>query len=1030
MNNQNKNHQLDLAAIRARLQSTRGRTYWRSLEELAETPEFQNILHNEFPKQAAEFTNPVSRRNFLKLMGASLALAGVNACTRQPEEKIFPYVRAPEEIVPGKPLFFATAFLHRGFANGVWVESHDGRPTKVEGNPQHPASLGATDVFAQASVLDLYDPDRSQVVMRAGRISTWEAFLSELAPRLEALRGKQGAGLRFLTETITSPTLAAQIKAMLTAFPQAKWHQYEPTARDNVREGARLAFGADVETQYRFASADVILSLDAEFLVNMPGSLRYAREFADRRRIESGPRKMNRLYAVESSPTLTGGMADHRLAMRASEISDFGYAIAEKLGVSVEAGARSEKRALRSSFFASHEKWIEALVRDLQQHRGTSLVIAGDHQPAEVHALAHAMNHALGNVGATVIYTDPVEAHPVNQIESLRELVNDMQAGVVEMLIILGGNPVFNAPADFNFTESLSKAGFRAHLSMYDDETSEQCHWHIPELHALETWSDARAYDGTVSIIQPLIAPLYGGKSVHELLAVFTGQAGRSSHDIVRDYWKTQRPSVDFEKFWQISLHDGLIAGTALPSKPVSLQFEERRATPPRIESLRKRSGEGEERSTLDASRSSSSQDVEIIFKPDPTIWDGRYASNAWLQELPKTLSRLTWDNAAFISPALAERLSLKNEEVVELKADGRVVQAPVWILPGHADNSITLHFGYGRTRTGRVGSGNGFNAYAVRTSNAMWSAQGVEIRKTGGRYALANTQHHHSMENRNLVRTGTVEEYREHPHFVHEVGHDPKPDITLYPNEHKYEGYSWGMAVDLNSCIGCDACTIACQSENNIPIVGKEQVIVGREMHWIRIDRYYEGDDLDNPDTYHQPVMCMHCDNAPCEVVCPVAATVHGNEGLNEMVYNRCVGTRYCSNNCPYKVRRFNFLQYADKETPSLKLMRNPDVTVRTRGIMEKCTYCVQRINAARIEAKIEDREITDGEVVTACQQVCPTRAIVFGDLNDPNSRVSKLKVSNLNYGLLADLNTKPRTTYLAKLRNPNPEIKEVQNG
>jgi len=1015
MNHQDKKDQLDLAAIRTRLQSMlrqaqqlQGRNYWRSLEELAETPEFQNILHNEFPKHTAEFSNPVSRRNFLKLMGASLALAGVNACTRQPEEKIFPYVRAPEEIVPGKPLFFATAFLHRGFANGVLVESHDGRPTKVEGNPQHPASLGATDVFAQASVLNLYDPDRSQVVMRAGRISTWEAFLTELTPKLEALRSKQGAGLRFLTETVTSPTLAAQMKAVLAAFPQAKWHQYEPTARDNVREGARLAFGADVETQYRFANADVILSLDAEFLVNMPGSLRYAREFADRRRVESGQQKMNRLYAVESSPTLTGGMADHRLSMRAGEVADFAYAVAAALGISVERSAKSEEQ---------NTQWIDALVRDLQQHRGTSLIVADEHQPAEVHALVHAMNHALGNIGATVIYTDPVEANPVNQIESLRELVNDMQAGLVDALIILGGNPVFNAPADFNFTESLSKVGFRAHLSMYDDETSEQCHWHIPELNSLESWSDARAYDGTGSIIQPLIAPLYGGKSAHEVLAVFTDQAGRSSHDIVRDYWKTQRPADDFEKFWQISLHDGLIAGTALSPKSVDLKFEERRA----------KSEERTLRSTLDASRSSASQNLEIIFKPDPTIWDGRYANNAWLQELPKTLSRLTWDNAAFISPALAERLSLKNEDLVELKSDGRTIQAPIWILPGHADNSITLHFGYGRQRTGKVGSGTGFNAYALRTSNAMWSAQAVEIRKTGERYELANTQHHHSMENRNLVRVGTVEEYREHPHFVHEMGHEPAPGLTLYPDEHKYEGYSWGMAVDLNSCIGCDACTIACQSENNIPIVGKEQVIVGREMHWIRIDRYYEGDDLDNPDTYHQPVMCMHCDNAPCEVVCPVAATVHGSEGLNEMVYNRCVGTRYCSNNCPYKVRRFNFLQYNDKETPSLQLMRNPDVTVRTRGIMEKCTYCVQRINAARIEAKKEDREIADGEVVSACQQVCPTQAIVFGDLNDPNSRVSKLKTSNLNYGLLTDLNTKPRTTYLAKLRNPNPEIKEA---
>ncbi len=979
---------LDLAAIRARLETMRGQKYWRSLEELANTEEFQKSVEDEFAPEVVGKVK-LARRDFLKLMGASLVLAGINACTRQPEEKIFPYVKAPEELIPGKPLYFATAVLNGGYANGVLVENHEGRPTKVEGNPQHPASLGSTDIFAQAAVLALYDPDRSQVVTNLGEISTWDAFVTAISTTLEGLRAKQGDGLRILTETITSPTLANQMQKLLAAFPAAKWHQYEPAGRDNAREGSRLAFGEYVETRYRFDQAEVIVSLDADFLIDLPGSLRYARDFAAKRRVHDGQKIMNRLYVVESSPSLTGTMADHRLPMRASEIEIF----ARHLLDAVEGrGTRSEGR---------EAKWMAVLARDLQKHRGACLVVAGEHQPPAVHALAHTMNHALGSVGSTVIYTAPVEANPTHQLQSLRELTADMEAGKVEMLLMLGGNPVFNAPADLNFVGKLAKVKTRIHLSQHDDETSEWCQWHIPEAHLFETWSDARAYDGTVSIIQPLIAPLYGGKSAHEVLAVFTGQAGRSSHDLVRDYWKTQRPSADFEKFWQTSLHDGLIAGTALPAKAVELK------------------------SLLSGVQSPNSEgDIEIIFRPDPHIGDGRFANNGWLQELPKPLTKLTWDNAALVSPKMAERLALANDDVIELKHNERTIKAPVWITPGHPDHAVTVNFGYGRTRVGKVGNGTGFNAYALRTSQTPWFGTGLEIRKTGERYPLAVTQTHHSMENRHLVRSGTLEEFNKHPEFVHEMGHEPPRELTLYP-AHKYEGYLWGMAIDLNSCIGCNACAIACQAENNIAVVGKEQVAVGREMHWIRLDRYYEGD-LDDPATYHQPVPCMHCENAPCEPVCPVGATVHSNEGLNEMVYNRCVGTRYCSNNCPYKVRRFNFLLYSDFETPSLKMLRNPDVTVRSRGVMEKCTYCVQRINHARIEAKKEDREIRDGEIVTACQQVCPTRAIIFGDMNDPNSEVSRLKASKLNYGLLTDLNTRPHTTYLARLRNPNPELEE----
>jgi molybdopterin-containing oxidoreductase family iron-sulfur binding subunit len=999
--NDKANH-LAVAAIRARLETMRGRQYWRSLEELAHTEEFQKSVENEFAPNVVGKVE-LGRRDFLKLMGASLVFAGINACTRQPEEKIFPYVKSPEELIPGKPLYFATAILNGGYANGVLVENHEGRPTKVEGNPEHPASLGATDIFAQAAVLTLYDPDRSQTVANLGIISTWDAFVTAISTALEGLRARKGEGLRILTETITSPTLASQMQALFAAFPAAKWHQYEPAGRDNAREGSRLAFGEYVETRYRFDQAEVILSLDADFLIDLPGSLRYAREFMAKRRVYDGQKEMNRLYVVESSPTLTGAMADHRLSMRAVHIESLiTHAIAAELGI-------IEAPTSRSFLYSSLAEWIAAVTRDLQNHRGRSLVVAGQQQPPLVHALAHVMNHALGNVGTTVIHTDPVEATPINQNASLRELAADMEAGKVEMLLILGGNPVFNAPADLKFAERLAKVKTRIHLGLYDDETSELCHWHIPEAHALETWSDARAYNGTVSIMQPLIAPLYGGKSAHEVLAVFTGQAGRPSHDLVRDYWKTQRASAEFEKFWQTSLHDGFIAGTALPIKSVA----------PRIDNLKTMVVERE--ATVENPLSTPTA-LEIIFKPDPNIGDGRFANNGWLQELPKPLTLLTWDNAALVSPKMAERLGLGTEDVVELKYNERLVKAPVWITPGHPDHSVTVHFGYGRTRAGKVGNGAGFNAYALRTSESPWFATGVEIRKTGERYTLATTQMHHSMENRHLVRIGTLAEFNQHPEFVHETGHEPPRKLTYIDTNTKA---IVGMPIDLNSCTGCNACTIACQSENNIAVVGKEQVATGREMHWIRVDRYYEGN-LDDPATYHQPVTCMHCENAPCEPVCPVGATVHGNEGLNEMVYNRCIGTRYCSNNCPYKVRRFNFLLYADFETPSLKLLRNPDVTVRSRGVMEKCTYCVQRINEARINAKKEDRTIHDGEIVTACQQVCPTQAIVFGDVNNPNSRVSKLKASQLNYGLLTDLNTRPHTTYLARLRNPNPELEE----
>ncbi len=984
--------------------------FWRTLEERADDPAFVEFVHNEFPSQVEAITDPVARRTFLKLMGASLALAGFSACTRQPPEKIVPYVRQPEEIIPGKPLFFATAMPLGGVATGLLVESHEGRPTKIEGNPLHPGSGGAADIFAQAAVLGLYDPDRAQTLTNLGEIRPWSAFLGAIRAALTAQQPLKGAGLRILTESVNSPTLAAQIRDVLARYPSAKWHQWDPASRDNVRAGAKLAFGEYVDAQYRLEAADVVVSLDADFLSSGPGSLRYAKDFAARRRPEHAER-MNRLYAIESMPTSTGARADHRLALKPSRIEQAARRLAAALG----AGGAAPAAPLEGPDGERVAKFIDAVANDLKSHRGASLVIAGECQPPAVHALAHAMNQALDNVGKTVVYTETVEAEPVAQLDSLRDLVSDMSAGKVDLLVILGGNPVYTAPPDLKFADALGKVPLRVHLSLYSDETSALCQWQIPEAHFLESWSDARAYDGTVSIVQPLIAPLYDGRTAHEVLAAMTDRPERSSYDIVREYWSKGNITPEFEASWRRWLHDGVMPDTAYRPRTVT-------ARPPAAAPVQP-----------DEARPG----FELAFRPDPSVLDGRFANNGWLQELPKPITKLTWDNAVFISPATAARLNLANapvmqggehgqiaSDVVELRVNGRTVRGAAFVVVGHPDDAATVYLGYGRTRAGRVGNGAGFDANQLRTAETLAFATGVEIARTGETFPLACTQYHHLMEGRNQVRAVTREEFIRDPKSVRENDETPPRTITLYP-DFKYDGYKWGMAIDVNACIGCNACVVGCQAENNIPVVGKEQVLRGREMHWIRVDTYYRGP-MESPETYFQPVPCMQCENAPCEVVCPVGATVHSHEGLNDMVYNRCVGTRYCSNNCPYKVRRFNFLLYQDWNTPSLKLGRNPDVTVRSRGVMEKCTYCVQRINEAKIEAEKQDRRVADDEIKTACQQTCPADAIVFGDLNDPNSRVARLQAEARNYSLLGELNTRPRTTYLAAVRNVNPELGE----
>jgi MoCo/4Fe-4S cofactor protein with predicted Tat translocation signal len=968
--------------------------FWRSLEELAGAPDFAERVEHEFPRHASVWDDATDRRRFLQLMAASLALAGAQGCSSPPPEPIVPYVRPPVGMTPGVPLYFATAMPAPGGALGVVVTSHMGRPTKIEGNPLHPASLGAASAQAQASVLTMYDPDRSQTARHLGVISTWEAFLEDLRQRKPALG--QGRGLRIVSAPVTSPTLARQRDVLLEKYPGAKWISYDPAGSDAARRGSEAVFGETVQAVYQFSEADVVLSLDADFLTQGGGAVRYCRDFMARRGAESGGGG-NRLYVVESTCTPTGTAADHRLPLRPSDVERFARALAAELGIS-----DTNSDGLPDGV---EPKWLAAVAYDLRANRGKSLVVVGAYQSASVHALGHAINDALGNGGSTVKYTSPIEGD--DDGATLGELVDDLNAGAVELLLLLDVNPVYDAPPKLDFAAALQKAKLAVHYGLYDDETAEFCHWHIPATHYLESWSDQRAYDGTAAIVQPLIAPLYDGKTIHEVVAAVIDDAVQPSYDLVRATWQASFGD-EFEARWTEALRDGVVADSAAEPQSPTLR--------------------GEAVAEFESPAAAEGDQFELAILPDPSIGDGRLANNGWLQELPKPLTKLTWGNAVLMAPATAENLALSTGDVVTLSVGEHSMDGPVCVVPGHPAGSLTCHFGYGRTRAGRVGTGHGFNAYRLRSASADGMVSGVKLAKTGRRAELARTQTHHEIDGRNIVHSATLAQFQKDPHSVlPESAHHPLP--TLLPDMNSSEGFAWGMAIDLTKCHGCNACVVACQAENNSPVVGKDQVARGREMQWLRIDSYYEGAP-ENPEAINQPMLCQHCEKAPCELVCPVAATTHSDEGLNEMTYNRCIGTRYCSNNCPYKVRRFNFLQYQDETTPVLKLLRNPEVTVRSRGVMEKCTYCVQRINHARIDAKKAAVEsggppsIADGSLVTACQQSCPSQAIVFGDVNDPNSRVSKLKADARNYGVLSELGALPRTTYLVRLRNPNPAI------
>ena len=1033
-----------------------GRTYWRSLDELAATPQFKQWVEREFPEGASEWFDPVTRRHFVKIMSASFLLGGlglVGSGCRRPVENLEPFGKMPEDYVYGMPQYYATAMPTPGSAVALVAKSYDGRPIKVEGNALHPDSNGGTDRYAQASILNMYDPDRAQRVTQNGDVRSPEAAIDMLEGLSGKARANDGQGLCFLWEPNNSPSRLRMQKVVSNNFPKARWFVHEPVDLNVHQRAASLAFGQSVKPFYRFDQASVVVSLDCDFLGSEDDVHNHIRRFSQARTLEKPEDSVNRLYIVESLMSLTGFSADHRLRLPSSLIAQAAGALAAEL--LPERGASAGLDSLGKPAEAAL-KWLSACAKDLAAHRGSSLVVAGHRQPLAVHLLALALNAALGNIGKTVVF------HQVPQSKdgTVAELAQALNAGQVDTLVILGANPVYTAPVELDWAKAQRQAKTVVRLGYYEDETAALCDWHLPAAHYLESWGDLRTSDGTLVPVQPLIAPLFGGLTELEVLARIAGSKVTSPYDIVRETFASLTQGGVFEEMWKKFLHDGFLANSA--AQPVEVNFNS--------------SALSQAVAAIKPVAPSKGQ-LEVVFHRDYSVDDGRYNNNGWLQEMPDPVTKLTWDNAVLISRKTAEELGVQNTDVVELKLDGRTLKGPIWVQPGQADYSLGLALGYGRARAGRVGQGTGFNAYALRTGQAANFAVGATLTKTTETYPLSTTQHHWAMEGRPIVREADLEQYRAHPHFAKDMGEQEAPVVKpMYPNpfdELKKKGiHQWGMSIDLNKCVGCSACMMACQSENNVPIVGKEQVKRGREMHWIRIDRYYTGHRLvpkgspgdykemfdslqadereqfqswiDEPQAVMQPMLCQMCEAAPCENVCPVNATSHDQEGLNVMTYNRCVGTRYCSNNCPYKVRRFNFFDYnkrpidhnklylgplahrRDDEWDLLKMSKNPDVTVRMRGVMEKCTYCLQRIEHAKIAQK--DKAGASGDVVvpsdsftTACAQACPAGAIVFGNLKDPESRVSKRKRIDRDYQVLEPLLTKPRTSYLARVRNPN---------
>ncbi len=1025
-----------------------GKKYWRSVGQLSDSPEFRSWLEREFPQGAAELEgSDVSRRNFLQLMGASMALAGLSfSGCRRPEKHLVPFSRGVEWAIPGKALFFATSMPSSKGGLPLVVATHDGRPTKVDGNVMHPLSKGSSPVLAQSSILDLYDPDRARFFRNSGKqveSSEFESALGELAKGFG-----DGSGLAFLVEPYESPTRERLVAEIKEKYPKARWISYDP-----IGPVSAPVYGEGVSALPKFDKAKVILSLDHDFLgTDCAGD--FARQFAAQRKpdAKSG---MNRLYVAENRFTLTGGMADHRIRVQASQIGAFAIAIArEVLAATKDANLAVALEGAPAASGAFQADWVREAAADLVATKGKSLVLVGPRQPQQVQVIGAALNAALGNLGKTLVGRRSPGAFGTVGIAALAA---ELAAGQVKALFILGGNPVYNAPADLDWASAQKafcsdKGGVVVRLSHHEDETSALSTWQVPMAHPLETWGDTRAMDGSYLSVQPMILPLFGGWSELDLLAKIAGHQKPEGPELVQDTFKKVVKPQDFTVAWSKFLHDGFAPKSAGSQEaPVELSLNA---------ALLAGAGKGVP--------APLAQDAfEVVLVEDAKVQDGRHANNGWLQELPDPVTKLAWDNAALISPSSAKQLGLENGDLIEVSFQKRSIQIPVFVVPGHADRSLTIPLGYGRSFGGRIGGrGVGFNAYPLLTRETPYLISGASVRRLNRKHPLVVTQEHGAIEGRgaDLLREGTISQYKEQPDFAKAMGLDAhaewaekngkKTEVinrSLYSHPPLNDVHQWGMTIDLSTCTGCSSCMVACQAENNIPIVGKEQVGFGREMHWIRTDRYFasENDDVLEPEMIYQPMLCQHCESAPCETVCPVNATVHSEDGLNVMAYNRCIGTRYCANNCPFKVRRFNFFDYNQRKIQdgglyewnllsskgteeTVKMQKNPNVTVRMRGVMEKCTFCVQRIQEAKVSAKVLAKDsnhfrIPADKFTTACAQACPTEAITFGDISNPESSVSKVRASERGYRLLEYLNVGSRVWYLARIRNPNPKMPDA---
>jgi MoCo/4Fe-4S cofactor protein with predicted Tat translocation signal len=986
---------------------------WRGEDQLNNTEVFQENRHREFPVDASVLEDPISRRTFLKLMGASAALAGLAGCSfRRPVKTVYPYVKTPEDLIPGKTVYYATSMAIGEDVVGVLAESFEGRPIKLEGNPSHDSSRGFIKPWHQASVLELYDPDRLKSITHKQQPSGAEALEKWLVDSVETYKKSAGEGLYILTEAQMSPTFYRAVAAFQKKYPKAVVSRFEPINEDSVREGLFRISGQHLRPRYDFEKADVVVSFGSDFLGTDLGNLLYTNQFSKRRDPDSG--NMNRLYAVESRFSITGTKADHRIPLKPSQVEAAVFQLAVALR------AKGVSSSILSSVSAPSaplsEKYIDAIVDDLLNNKGQSVLVGGAQLSPSANAILFVLNQALGNEGRTV-FADavPFAASSMNQKSSqhsIRDLAADLDKGRVQTLLILGGNPVYSAPADLDFAKKITKAKQSFHLTLFENETTALCGWAVPRSHYLESWSDTQSLDGVQAIVQPLIEPLYTSFQDSAILASFL-ESQDKPYEWVRETWMSGKG----EDGWKKALHEGIF-GSVSSVKSVAVKDNGFSAH-------------------LQAPKASSS--IELVLTPSYALFDGRFANNGWLQELPDPITKLTWDNALLLNKKTATSLGVKSNDMVSISAGNLTVDSVVFVVPGQAEQSASLSLGFGRDKVGRVGGNTGFNGYALSSTASPYFSS-VAIKSSGKTYKLATTQEHWELEERPVYRHTNVDDYKKRPHAIKEMVEHP-PLVSSWEEKKYTEGPQWGMVIDLSKCTGCNGCITACQSENNIPIVGKKEVMNSREMHWIRVDRYFIGDDT-NPEMVHQPMTCLQCEMAPCEQVCPVAATVHSEEGLNEMTYNRCVGTRYCANNCPAKVRRFNFFDFHQRNPQSVPKERihffdyvkepdktvqmqfNPDVTVRMRGVMEKCTYCIQRINEVKFHARNDDRPVRDGEIKTACQQTCPAEAIVFGDILDPNSKVSALKNHHRDYHVLAELNLKPRTSYLAGIRNPHPRL------